>query len=114
MDVGVDQSRGLGNAAQRSATQRNADRVNVQAEREELRDAAEDHDDGNHQVDDATEIRGDTLAWGHLQCRGEGQAGGFSWGALGRAESSRPESSELFFCLLSRARIRIVSNSQAV
>lgn len=85
-------------------TQRNADRANVQAEREELRDAAENHDDGNHQVDDTTEIRGDMLAWGHLQYRDEGQAGGFSLGgALGRAESSRPDSSELFF-LLSRAR----------
>lgn len=37
---------------------------NVQAEREELGDTAEDHDDGNHQVDDATKTRGDMLAWG--------------------------------------------------
>lgn len=55
----------------------------VQAEREELGDAAEDHDDGNHQVDDATKIRGDILALGDVQQRGEGQAGGCCRGALG-------------------------------
>lgn len=34
----------------------------VQAEREELRDTAKDHDNGNHQVDDAAATKGDMLA----------------------------------------------------
>lgn len=57
----------------------------VQAEREELGDAAEDHDDGDHQVDDATKTRGDMLALGDVQQRDEGQAGGCCRGALGES-----------------------------
>lgn len=56
------------------ATQRNVNR-HVQAEREELGDAAKDHDHRNHQVDDAAAMRDDMLAW-ELQWRDVGQAGG--------------------------------------
>lgn len=53
--VGQGESDGVGNAG---AT---VDR-HVQAEREELGDAAKDHDNGNHQVDDAAATKGDMLA----------------------------------------------------
>lgn len=74
----------------RLEAQRSADR-HVQAEREELRDAAEDHDDGNHQVDDAAATRGDMLAWGRLDSAAKGEA---AWlfppgGELEGAESSQ-------------------------
>lgn len=54
---GVEAVRWVGPRGQSSVTQRN-----VQAEREELRDSAEYHDDGNHQVDDAAAMGSDMLA----------------------------------------------------
>lgn len=64
---------------QRSARQMG----DVQAEREELRDAAEDHDDGNHQVDDATKIRVDMLAFGVASDGAtRDRLVGFCWGSF--------------------------------
>ena len=38
------------------------ERGDIQAEREELRDATEDHDHGDHEVDDTAATGGDMLA----------------------------------------------------
>ena len=78
------------------ATQRNVDRY-VQAEREELGDAAEDHDHRNHQVDDAAATRGDMSAWGSNSATAGGSARGGAWEAPRELRASLQAALSFFF-----------------
>lgn len=68
--------------------------MDVQAEREELRDTTEDHDHGDHEVDDTAAVggKGDGLAGGAslIDSREDSEGGRAAWLSDGKRAQAFP------------------------